>query len=72
MSNAMTLSDWVEIRDAAKAGVKAVSKNQSYTIEGVTYTRANVDALWRLLERAEAKIAELEGTSWKVEEVILV
>jgi len=68
----MTATDWGTLRDEALNGLKAVAKNRSYTIDGVTYTRESADALGRLLDKCEARIRELNDGGIRIESVVIV
>lgn len=40
--------------------IDAVLNEQSYSIDGVSYTRANLDSLLRMEERYENKLARID------------
>lgn len=72
MAENMTGEQWAELRDAALEGIKAVAKNRSYTIEGVTYTKESLGSLVELLKRCEDRIRASNDRGIFLESVVIV
>lgn len=49
--------------EAVQAAIIKCEAGQSYTIDGVTFTKANIDTLYKREERLIARLASEDGTS---------
>ncbi len=59
----MADSTWTTILTEAKNALSAVLKNQSYNIDGVSYTRADADKIRSIIRDAEEHIARESFTA---------
>lgn len=53
-----------------EAAEDAVLDNQSYTVNGTTYTRADLQAIQRRIVQLENKVAVLSGAGFGTQQVV--